>query len=124
MKYTEEYLRMQKLAGLITENEENAIELKAVGRDTGVKLNMRKVLNILKDNGYSYEIEDGNRFTGIKLIMVYGKAGGEVPGHISIAKNGELFGSDLWGKDIKSEDELIPAIEQFYKDQKEEYGQK
>ena len=120
MKYTKEYLRMQKLAGLITESEEDYIELKAIGGDTGVKLNMRKVLNILKDNNYLYVIKDGNKFTGIKSIIVYGKIGEGIPGHIVITKNGELFGSDLWGKDIKSEDELLPTIEQFYKDQNEQ----
>jgi hypothetical protein len=117
MEYSKDYLRMQKLAGLITENEENAIELKAVGRDTGVKLNMRKVISILKDNGYHYIITDGNMFTGIKAVTTYGKYGEGKSGHLTFTKNGEVFGSDLWGTEITSENEVIPTIEQFYQDQ-------
>ena len=38
-------------------------------------------------------------------------------GAITITKNGELFGPGSWGIEIKSEEEVIPAIEQFVKDQ-------
>lgn len=112
---------MQKLAGLIieSESEEDAIELKMVGRDTGIKLNMRKVISILKNNGYHYSITDGNMLTGIKAVMTAGKYGEGKPGHLTFTKNGEVFGDDLWGTEISSEDEVIPTIEQFYIDQED-----
>jgi len=100
--------------------EELQIKLSQVGGDTGVKLNMRKVYNILKDNDFNPKVREGNKLTGIKSIEigVIGNDGYDY-GLLTISKNGELFGDDLWGYDIKSEDEILPSIELYKKDQKD-----
>ena len=94
--------------------EDDPYYAKEVGRDTGVKLNMRKVLKLLKDQGYPHSIHRGNIFSPLEIL-----AGGKGPdvGAITITKNGELFGPGSWGVEIKSEEEVIPAIEQFVKNQ-------
>jgi len=85
-----------------------------VGRNTGVRLNMRAVLKLLKDQGYPHSIHRGNLLFPIEILA--GGRGRDV-GAITITKNGELFGPGSWGMEVKSEEEVIPAIEQFVKDQ-------
>lgn len=102
--------------------EDNSVELTQVGGNTGVKLPMKKIFNDLRDAGYNPSITGGNRITGINRIEV------EISdnrlqtrwshcGALIITKNGQLFGEDLWGMDIESEDEIFPAIEEYYRDQ-------
>ena len=100
-------------------SEENPMvfTLPQVGGDTGVKLPMRKIFRMLKDAGYDPEITDGNKITGIKNITI-GVGDDEFSaGTLIISRNGQTFGNDLWGKDIKSENELFPLIDEYYKDQ-------
>jgi hypothetical protein len=56
MKYTEEYLRMQKLAGVITESEYTSlsreIDLKNLSERISEKCELIK--QSLKDQGYDY----------------------------------------------------------------------
>ena len=94
--------------------EDDPYYAKEVGRDTGVKLNMRKVLKLLKDQGYPHSIHRGNLLFPIEILA--GGKGRDV-GAITITQIGELFGSGSWGMEIGSEEEVIPAIEQFVKDQ-------
>lgn len=81
------------------------------------KLNMQKVYKILKTAGYDPKISEGNRLF-IKSIKVTGKGNTQDYGTVKITPSGTLYGDDLWGMDIKSEEEIIPAIEEFVKDQK------
>ena len=110
-----EVKRMQQLAGILKEE----VELSVVGGNTGVKLNMRKVYNMLKSLNFNPQIREGNRLF-IKTIEIgVVDDDGYDYGSLKISKNGELFGDDLWGYDIKSEDEILPAIEMYKKDQKD-----
>ena len=83
------------------------------------KINMRTLYNILKTNGFGPEIVDGNQVTGIKSINFgsYDKKTGRDGGRLSIDSNGELFGQDNWGMDIKDANEILDAIEQYRIDQ-------
>jgi len=98
--------------------EDNPLEIKPIGSETGTKLNMHKVFKILKAEGYEPRITRGNRLFP-KEITVWGK-GREVDyGGMKITPNGELFGDDLWGIDIKSEEQVIPALQQYINDQRD-----
>tara|TARA_B110000902_G_scaffold254818_1_gene319365 strand:+ start:18 stop:416 length:399 start_codon:yes stop_codon:yes gene_type:complete len=107
--------------GKLFEEEEDPITftLPQVGGDTGTKLPMRKIFKMLKDAGYDPEITDGNRITGIKDITIGVGDDKFSAGTLIITKNGQTFGDDLWGKDIKSEDEIFPLIDEYYNDQLE-----
>lgn len=106
----------------IMEEEDDSVELTQVGGDTGVKLPMKKIFKMLKREGYSPIVTKGNRITGINRIEVeisnnrYTTRWSHC-GTLIIDKNGQLFGDDLWGMDINSEDEIFPAIEEYYRDQ-------
>jgi len=114
----EEIQKVIEADNLYDATEDDPYYAKEVGRKTGVKLNMRKIINILKNAGYPYSIDDGNKLF-IKSVRTGGKGDDVDYGSIKITRNGELFGSDLWGKEIKSEEEVIPAIEEFVKSQKD-----
>ena len=94
--------------------EDDPFYAKQVGRNTGVRLNMRKILQLLKDQGYPHSIHRGNFLFPVEILA--GGKGRDV-GAITITKNGEITDSYSWGMEIKSEEEVIPAIEQFVKDQ-------
>lgn len=87
---------------------------------SGIKLNMKSVMDRLKKAGYRAEVEEGSRFTGIKSIKVFadGQGGDGDYGSITIYRNGTAHGSDNWGMKLKSEDEVEASVEQFIKDQK------
>ena len=78
----------------------------------GVSLNMNKIFQILKDNGYEPKITKGNKVFGIKKIMVNGK----IWGRTGIESNGEMFGSDMWNRNITSEEEVLDAMRELEKD--------
>jgi len=102
-----------------TSSEENPIYPTEVGRDTGVTLPMRKIFRMLKDANYNPRITKGNKITGIIDIEIGIEDDDFSAGMLTITKNGETFGDDLWGKDIKSENEIFPLIDEYYKDQLE-----
>ena len=97
--------------------KETAFKSKLKVIRTSVKLPMRKIFRMLKDAGYDPEITDGNKITGIKNITI-GVGDDEFSaGTLIISRNGQTFGNDLWGKDIKSENEIFPLIDEYYKNQ-------
>lgn len=83
------------------------------------KLNMQKVFKILKTSGYNPRIYDGNRLF-IKGIEVTGKGNNADYGRVRISPSGALYGDDLWGMDIETEEQIIPALEAFVRDQREQ----
>ena len=120
-------MKKSKLRKIIKEeihnifNEAKPLQPNLVGGNTGVNLSMRKIINLLKAGGYPYSISDGN-----KLFPKSIRAGSKHPdvGTVLITKNGQLFGDDLWGMDISSEEEVIPAIDEFEKNQIEYLSQR
>lgn len=82
------------------------------------KLNMQKVYKILKTAGYDPKISEGNRLL-IKAITVWGKERLVDYGGMKITPSGALYGDDLWGIDIETEEQVIPALNQYIKDQRE-----
>jgi hypothetical protein len=88
------------------------IEPKVVGRDTGVKLDLKKVKKMAEAEGYEVSIEEGN-LLGIKSIKI------EIPeaGTLVIKRNGEVFGDELWGDEMESENDILDVIQNFIKDQ-------
>ena len=99
---------------IMSATEDDPYHAKEVGRNTGVKLNMRKILKLLKTQGYPHSIHRGNLLYPLEILA--GGKGKDV-GAITITKNGELFGPDSWGMEIRSEEEIIPALDQFQIDQ-------
>jgi hypothetical protein len=89
-----------------------SIEPKAVGRDTGVKLDLKKVKKMAEAEGYEVSVEEGN-LLGIKSIKI------EIPeaGTLVIKRNGEVFGDELWGDEMESENDILDVIQNFIKDQ-------
>ena len=84
-------------------------------------INLRAVYAILKANKLGPEITSGNRITGIKTIDFgsYDETTGEDGGRLSIDSTGELYGQDNWGMTIKDANEIMDAVAQYRKDQKE-----
>tara|TARA_R110000772_G_scaffold219714_5_gene330272 strand:- start:1429 stop:1770 length:342 start_codon:yes stop_codon:yes gene_type:complete len=83
------------------------------------KLNMQKVLRVLKNSGFNPKIEDGNRMW-IKSIVVGSNNEDEKDwGSLKITSTGALYGDDLWGMDIDNEQDVIPALQQYIQDQKD-----
>ena len=99
------------------EEDPQVFTLPQVGGETGIKLPMRKIFKMLKDKGYNPKITDGNRITGINSIIISVGDNNSSVGNLTIFKNGEIHGDDLWSVDIKSEDEIFSVIDNFYKDQ-------
>jgi hypothetical protein len=85
-------------------------------------INLRAVYAILKANNLGPKITDGNRITGIKLIDFgsYDEKTGEDGGRLSIDSTGELYGQDNWGMTIKDANDVMDAVDQYRKDQKEQ----
>jgi hypothetical protein len=85
-------------------------------------INLRAVYAILKANNLGPKITDGNRITGIKSIDFgsYDEKTGEDGGRLSIDSTGELYGQDNWGMTIKDANEVMDAVDQYRKDQKEQ----
>jgi hypothetical protein len=85
------------------------------------EVNLRAVYAILKANKLGPEITDGNRVTGIKMIEFgsYDAKTGEDGGRLSIDAKGQLFGQGNWGMTIKDANEVLAAVAQYRKDQKE-----
>jgi hypothetical protein len=90
-------------------------------QEASSKINMGDVFFILKVNKFKPEITDGDRITGIKTIDfgTYDDKTGEDAGRLKIDSNGRLYGQDLWGMTIKNADEILNAIDQYRKDQKD-----
>jgi len=118
-KYLKEGRLLKESNNLYTSSEENPIYPTVVGGDTGVTLPMRKIFRMLKDANYNPRITKGNKITGIIDIEIGIEDDVFAAGMLTITKNGETFGDDLWGKDIKSENEIFPLIDEYYKDQLE-----
>jgi uncharacterized protein YuzE len=89
-----------------------SIEPKAVGRDTGVKLDLKKVKKMAEAEGYEVSIEDGTLFS-VKSINI------KIPeaGTLTVTKNGEVFGDELWGAEMESDNDILDVIQNFIKDQ-------
>ncbi len=85
-------------------------------------INLRAVYAILKANNLGPKITDGNRITGIKSIDFgsYDEKTGEDGGRLSIDSTGELYGQDNWGMTIKDANDVMDAVDQYRKDQKEQ----
>jgi hypothetical protein len=92
-------------------------EIKSIGSKKGTKLNMHKVFKILRAAGYEPRITQGNKIFP-KEITVWGKGREVEYGGMQITPNGELFGDDLWGVDIKNEEQVIPALQMYINDQR------
>ena len=103
----------------LSEEDVNIVTLPQVGGDTGIKLPMRKIYRMLKDANYEPRITKGNKVMGISDIEVGIGDDDFSAGMLTITKNGQTFGDELWGKDMKSENELFPLIDEYYKDQLE-----
>jgi hypothetical protein len=90
-------------------------------QEASSKINMGDVFFILKVNKFKPEITDGDRITGIKTIDfgTYDDKTGKDAGRLKIDSNGRLYGQDLWGMTIKNADEILNAIDQYRKDQKD-----
>jgi hypothetical protein len=90
-----------------------------IGRNTGVKLNLKKITKILKKAGYPATIEkEGILPSNEDGVITRDKLSVRADyGYIKICRNGEIFGSDNWGIEITSEDEVIPALKRFLQDQ-------
>ena len=97
---------------LFKEEDEEGIELKPVGRDTGRNLNLKKVKKMAEAEGYKVEVSDGN-ILSIKQIEI------TIPeaGTLIITKNGEVFGDGNWGTEINREDDIYDTIKSYIKDQ-------
>lgn len=92
------------------EEEGTSIELKPVGRDTGVKLNLRAIKKHLEKNGYTVNYSKGSSMVNPKVIDVFNPNTGN---SIVIARNGELFGDGNWGVEVSTDKEAIQALKQF-----------
>jgi hypothetical protein len=105
-------MKKEQLIQLIKEEIKNALK---------ESINMRDVYSILKANKFNPRIIDGNRITGIKTIDFgsYDEKTGEDAGMLRIDSGGTLYGQDLWGMDIKNADEILDAIDQYRKSQRE-----
>jgi hypothetical protein len=84
-------------------------------------INMNDVYFILKTYKFNPRIIDGNRITGIKSIDfgTYDEKTGEDAGMLRIDSEGAIYGQDNWGMDIKNENEILDAIDQYRKNQKD-----
>ena len=118
-KYLAENKLLKEADSLIDATEDDPFYPNEVGRKTGVRLNMRKILRLLKDQGYPHSIDRGNSLFPTQILAGGKDEEGDL-GAITITKNGELFGDGGWGIEINSEEEVIPAIELFVQDQKEQ----
>ena len=92
------------------EEEGTSIELRPVGRDTGVKLNLRDIKKHLEKNGYTVNYSKGSSMVNPKVIDVFNPNTGN---SIVIARNGELFGDGNWGVEVSTDKEAIQALKQF-----------
>ena len=84
-------------------------------------INMNDVYFILKTYKFNPRIIDGNRITGIKAIDfgTYDEKTGEDAGMLRIDSEGTIYGQDNWGMDIKNTDEILDAIAQYRKNQRD-----
>jgi len=84
-------------------------------------INMNDVYFILKTYKFNPRIIDGNRITGIKAIDfgTYDEKTGEDAGMLRIDSEGAIYGQDNWGMDIENENEILDAIDQYRKNQKD-----
>jgi len=90
-------------------------------QDPPLKINMNDVYFILKTYKFNPRIIDGNRITGIKAIDfgTYDEKTGEDAGMLRIDSEGAIYGQDNWGMDIENENEILDAIDQYRKNQKD-----
>jgi hypothetical protein len=86
-----------------------------------IKLNMKKIYNILKSNDINPRILKGNKITGIKLIEFgsYDETTGEDWGLLYVSPDGNIEGQDDWGYRINSEEEILDALKIFRQNQAE-----
>ena len=84
-------------------------------------INMNDVYFILKTYKFNPRIIDGNRITGIKAIDfgTYDEKTGDDAGILRIDSEGVIYGQDNWGMDIENENEILDAIDQYRKNQKD-----
>ena len=84
-------------------------------------INMNDVYFILKTYKFNPRIIDGNKITGIKAIDfgTYDEKTGEDAGMLRIDSKGAIYGQDNWGMDIENADEILDAIDQYRKNQKD-----
>jgi hypothetical protein len=90
-------------------------------QEASSKINMNDVYFILKTYKFNPRIIDGNRITGIKTIDfgTYDEKTGEDAGMLRIDSEGAIYGQDNWGMDIENENEILDAIDQYRKNQKD-----
>jgi uncharacterized Rmd1/YagE family protein len=107
-------------------SSERKIIVKKIGRDTGVKFNLKKITKILKKAGYPADIErEGILPSNMDFVKTASdNLKKQDYGYIEIYRNGEIHGSDNWGTEISSEDEVIPALEKFLQDQESLYKER
>lgn len=92
---------------------EASVTLKPVGRDTGVKLNIKSIKKQLEKDGYVVRYDNDSSMVNPKGINVFNPDSGHT---LTIRRNGELFGDDNWGIEVKSEKEAIKALDQYEKE--------
>jgi uncharacterized Rmd1/YagE family protein len=107
-------------------SSEIKIIVKKIGRNTGVKFNLKKITKILKKAGYPADIErEGILPSNMDFVKTASdNLEKQDYGYIEIFRNGEIHGSDNWGIEISSEDEVIPALEKFLQDQESLYKER
>ena len=93
--------------------ESKSVVPKVVGRDTGVKLNIKSIKKHLERNGYKVDYAKGSSMVNPKYIDAFNPTSGN---SITIGRNGELFGDGNWGAEVKSEKEFIKALKQYEKE--------
>ena len=99
-------------------DEDASIELKPVGRDTGIKLNIKAIKKHLEGKGYKVDYQKGGSMINPKGIDVFNP---ELGSTLTITRNGELFGDSEWGDEVSSEKEAVAALKRFESELKE-YG--
>lgn len=85
------------------------------------KLNMRKVLRILKDANYPHSISRGNRLFPTEILAGTKRIDDIDWGAVKITPSGALYGPDNWGMDIEKEEDILQALDQFEIDQENYY---
>jgi hypothetical protein len=95
---------------------EASIQLRQVGRNTGVKLNIKAIKKAIERAGYKVSYQKGSSILNTKGIDVFVP---KVRGTLTITQNGELFGDGNWGTEVSSDKEAVVALKKFEKQMSE-----
>jgi hypothetical protein len=114
-------MKKEQLKQLIKEEIQKILQEKEE-----IRLDMKKIYNILKSNDMNPNILKGNKITGIELIEFgsYDAITGEDWGLLYVSPDGNINGQDNWGMWIKNEEEIMDALNTFRKDQSNSHSDK